>query len=274
MVVSAPRPKREGENYCCPGLTRLANGDLILNYIYASRVRPFYHAQTFYRRSVDDGRTWGDQLLMTPAGGSNLGHNDKLVQLTSGRLVFPVEHEEDETGDDHAGYISYCFYSDDDGYSWKMSANVIDLRPVEAQEPHVVELKDGSLLMLLRTYNGVLARARSTDRGESWSKGELVEGLKISPNSSAINVQRIPGKGDLLLLRSTSGEAGRRTPFVSAISDDDGLTWTHERVIQGDPSDDYGYPSVTFVEGRALVLYHARDGLHVARIGVDWFYGK
>ncbi len=24
----------------------------------------------------------------------------------------------------------------------------------------------------------------------------------------------------------------------------------------------------------AIVSYHARDGLHVARIGYDWFYGS
>jgi hypothetical protein len=31
---------------------------------------------------------------------------------------------------------------------------------------------------------------------------------------------------------------------------------------------------VTFVGDVALVNYHALDGIHVTRIGVDWFYGK
>ena len=70
----------------------------------------------------------------------------------------------------------------------------------------------------------------------------------------------------------------RRTPFVSVISKDDGETWENERVIGGEPDNDYGYPSVTYVEEDgnelAIVSYHQRDGLHVARIGVDWFYNK
>ena len=44
--------------------------------------------------------------------------------------------------------------------------------------------------------------------------------------------------------------------------------------MMGDPEDDYGYPSLLFVDDVAIISYHQRDGLHVARIGVDWFYGK
>ncbi len=48
----------------------------------------------------------------------------------------------------------------------------------------------------------------------------------------------------------------------------------NERIIQGNPEDDYGYPSLLFVDNLALISYHQRDGLHVARIGTDWFYAK
>ena len=43
-----------------------------------------------------------------------------------------------------------------------------------------------------------------------------------------------------------------------------------------DPEDDYGYPSLTLLRDSrtALVLFHARDGLHLARIDVDWFYAE
>ena len=181
------------------------------------------------------------------------------------------------SADNHAGYVSCSVYSDDNGYSWRPSKNVVNLLPVEAQEPHVVELKDGRLMMLMRTYSGYVARAYSTDRGESWLEGKPVPELTLPKTSSALNIKRIPGTGDLLLLRCSSGplEAPfRRTPFVSVLSKDDGETWVSERVIQGDPEDDYGYPSLLFVDDVAIISYHQRDGLHVARIGVDWFYGK
>lgn len=274
VLVAPPNPPKEGSYYIQPGLTRLVNGDLILNYCYVTQIRPFYFGPTLYRRSIDDGKTWGDQLLMTPAGGCNLAHNDKLVQLKSGRLIVPTEHELDRSGGDHAGYVSRTFYSDDNGYSWLQSKNDVKMLPVEAQEPHAVELRDGRLLMFMRTYSGCVARSYSTNQGVTWSKGEMVQELKLSPNSSAINVQRIPSTGDLVLLRTTGGAGGRRTPFVSAISTDDGQSWTHERTIGGEPEDDYGYPSLTFVDDLALIFYHRRDGLYVGRMNVQWFYGK
>jgi predicted neuraminidase len=148
----------------------------------------------------------------------------------------------------------------------------VNVLPIESQEPHVVELKDGRLMMILRTYEQCLGKSYSTDGGETWSKAELIRELKSSPNASPTNVKRIPSTGDLLLLRTTGGEGGRRTPFVAVISKDDGATWQNEKVIAGDPNDDYGYPSLTFVDDFALVFYHKRDGLYVARVGVDWLY--
>jgi len=275
--VLVPRPKPDGPDYYChPSLLRLANGQLLLSVIYGSGTTPLF-GHNYYRRSADDGATWGDQLIVTPHPGYNIIHNDKFIQLSTGRIVAPIEFERVTTGDDHAGYVSYTVYSDDNGYSWRESANMVDMLPVEAQEPHVAELRDGRLMMLMRTYSGYVARADSTDRGETWSEGRPVPELKLPQNSSALNVKRIPGTGDLLLLRCSGGpESGPRirTPFVSVLSKDDGDTWENERVLRGDPEEDYGYPSLLFVDGLALISYHQRDGLHVLRIGTEWFYGQ
>ena len=82
--------------------------------------------------------------------------------------------------------------------------------------------------------------------------------------------------GASVFKRRSQGERGkyRRTPFVSAISKDEGRSWVQQRVIAGDPNDDYGYPSLTFMDEVALISYHKRDGLYVAHVPVDWFYGK
>ncbi len=272
LLVGRPKPERKDETYQHPGLLRLANGQLLLSYIYFSGSYPRY-AHTYYRRSTDDGATWGDQLIVTPHAGTNHVFNDKLIQLPSGRILAPCEREIKEEGGDHRGYVSAVFYSDDDGYSWRQSENVVDTLPVEAQEPHVIPLRDGRVMMLCRTYNGCVVRSYSDDEGATWSPGEEMRSLKLSTNSSALNVKRIPATGDLLLLRSTGTKDRLRTPFVSTISRDEGVTWIHERPIGSDPDDDYGYPSLTFIDSLALVSYHKRDGIYVARIGIDWFYG-
>jgi len=276
VLVAKPLPHGE-DCYCHPSFLRLQNGQILLSYIYRGSMNPLF-GHNYYRRSTDDGKTWGDQLIMTPHRGYNLMHNDKLIQLSTGRLIAPIEFELKTDGGDHAGYVSFTFQSDDNGYTWHRSENMVNLLPVEAQEPHVVELKDGRLMMLMRTYSGYVARAYSTDQGETWSEGEAVNELPLPPHStSALNVKRVPSTGDLLLLRCTGGPNEpyrRRTPFASVISKDDGATWANERIIAGDPENDYGYPGLTFVDDMALIVYHQRDGLHVARIGIDWFYAK
>jgi sialidase-1 len=263
-------PKPDGNaGYFHPSLTRVDKGDLLLSYQYYVReTRPVYKI-SYYRRSTDEGKTWGDQLFMTRDG----LFNDKPIRLSSGRLIAPVEREAQVEGGDHAGYVSSVYFSDDNGYSWTKS-NEVNSLPIEAQEPHVVELKDGRLMMLCRTYSRFVLRSYSKDKGKTWSKGEPIRELKLPAWSSALNVKRIPSTGDLLLLRSLSGEDGVRSPFVSAISKDDGKTWTNERIIASDPKERYGYPCLLFINNLAIVGYGSNAGSRVARFPVEWFYKK
>jgi sialidase-1 len=94
-------------------------------------------------------------------------------------------------------------------------------------------------------------------------------------------VRRIPSTGDLLFMwcgeKSTpeTGGSPRRCALACAISQDEGKTFIHQRTIARDPEDDFGYQCIEFVgNDLAIVGYHSRDGLRVARIGIDWFYEK
>ena len=267
----AERPRPHAKHcYVHSSLIKAANGDLLLFYqYYVYGTRPVYKVN-YYRRSVDGGKTWGDQLAV----GNDGLFNDKLIRLASGRLIAPVEREAEIGDSDHRGYVSYVYYSDDHGYSWRRSDNEVNVLPVEAQEPHVVELKDGRLMMLCRTYSGYVIRSYSKDGGVTWSKGEPVKDLILSKDSSALSLKRIPSTGDLLLLRTTGGVSPYRTPLVSAVSTDEGKTWKHERVIVHSPKETYGYPGVQFTPDMALIGYSSRAGAHLARIGIDWFYEK
>jgi sialidase-1 len=268
-----PKPPSQKGYYCHPSFLRLPNGDLLLSYIYATGDAPYY-GHNYYRRSADEGKTWSEQFIMTPAPGYSIMHNDKWTLLSTGRIIAPTEHKARWPAErDHEGYVCRVFYSDDNGYSWWMAKNDVDMEPHEAQEPECVELKDGRLLMTFRTYSGFVGFATSTDKGETWSKGELRQDLPL-PSSGAVTIKRIPTTGDLLLIRATGSKARKRAPLTAMISQDEGQTWTHPRDIGPDPNNDYGYQSVDFLGDVAIISYHALDGLHVARIGVDWFYGK
>jgi len=271
-LVANPDSPSERGYYCHPSFLRLPNDDILLSYIYSSASLP-YSGHNYYKRSGDEGKTWSEQFILTPYPGYVIMHNDKLRVLPGGRIIAPTEYKKrwPDTRD-HSGYVCEVFYSDDNGYSWHKANNDVDMDPHEAQEPHVVRLNNGTVMMMFRTYSGFMGQAFSPDEGISWSQGEMRQDLPL-PRSGAVSVDRIPSTGDLLLIRITGTPDGkRRAPLTSMISRDDGQTWENPRDIGPDPEGDYGYQSVTFVDDMALISYHARDGLHVARIGTDWFY--
>lgn len=272
VLVPNPGPPSRQGYYCHPSFVRCPNGDILLSYIYVSESLPYY-GHNYYRRSSDECRTWSEQFVLTPHPGYCIMHNDKLRVLSTGRIVAPTEYKKRwPDSNDHGGYVALVFYSDDNGYSWQVAANDVDMDPHEAQEAHIAELKNGTLLMIFRTYSGVPGRAYSDDKGVTWSQGELIADMPL-PQSGAVTLDRIPSTGDLLLIRITgSCDGKRRAPLTAMISRDEGATWSNPRDIGPDPEDDYGYQSVDFVGDLALVSYHARDGLHVARIPVRWFY--
>lgn len=265
-----------------PGFLRLPNGEILISYIYNTLPSTPYYGHSYYRRSDDEGQTWGDPFIMTPHPGLVNLHNDRLQILSSGRILAIAEYKKymPDTND-HNGYVGISFFSDDLGYSWQVSQNTVDMYPIEVQEPDAVELKDGRILMFGRTYTGHPVRAYSCDGGETWGKGEEIKELNM-PYAGLPTVRRIPSTGDLLFIWITEKSVDKDDPNVkrrcalsSAISEDEGMTFIHQRNIARDPDDDFGYQCIEFLnDGIAVVGYHCRDGLRVARIGTDWFYGK
>ncbi|NCO36949.1 MAG: exo-alpha-sialidase, partial [Armatimonadetes bacterium] len=170
-LVPAVTPPAKGY-ICHPSFLRCQNGDLLLSYIYSTHPTTPYYGHNYYRRSSDDGKTWTDQFVMTPHPGYVLVHNDRLFMLSSGRIVAMAEYKAHKpSSEDHAGFVGLAFYSDDDGYSWQVSSNVVDMQPVEVQEADGVELRDGRVMMFARTYSGYPMRAYSSDGCETWSEG-------------------------------------------------------------------------------------------------------
>lgn len=275
-----PKPPAKGY-YLLPSFLRLPNGDIVISYIYGTFPTTPYHGHNYYRRSADEGRTWTEQFCMTPHPGYYIMHNDRLVLLSTGRILAPAEYKGHYPTDrDHSGYVGSAFFSDDGGFSWQVSQNTVDMMPIEFQEAHAVELKDKRVMLFARTYSGHPARAYSSDGGLTWSKGELVEAMSM-PYAGMPTVARIPSTGDLLFIwpsgkSQVEGSANfRRTPLSTAISRDEGQTFEHQRDLAADPENDYGYQCLDFLgQDTAVIGFHARDGLYVARMGIDWFYDK
>ena len=280
-------PRSGGFNDMSVSLLRLRDGRIALFYV---RKNSLEDCRPVVRFSTDEAKTWSDPVeVITDQVGYYVLNNDRVIQLKDGRLILAVAlHNLPEYGQpDWKGKI-LCYLSDDDGKTWRRNSSILAAkgeggRRLTAQEPGVVELKDGRLMMFVRSDAGVQLLSHSNDRGETWS--ELTASTLKSPLSPA-TIERIPSTGDLLVAWNNhenidDKRKGRRTPFNVAISRDEGRTWTRVRTLEDDVNGWYCYTAMDFVDGHVLLGHCAGDrrtgGLNltqITRFPIEWLYGE
>jgi sialidase-1 len=253
-----------GLNVMSVSLLRLAGGEIALFYL---RKTSQEDCRPLMCLSTDEARTWSEPTVcITDEVGYYVLNNDRALQLRRGRLILPVAwHQGPGRPRDSAG-ILMCYLSDDNGRTWRRSKDSFqgfapDGKRITVQEPGVVELKDGRLMMYIRTNAGSQYICHSSDGGATWSKAE--PSALASPLSPA-TIERVPWTGDLVCVwNDHSGThpypAGRRTPLCLALSKDEGKTWSPSRILEGNPDGWYCYTAITFLEDRMLLAYCAGD---------------
>jgi sialidase-1 len=214
-----------------------------------------------------------------------------IRKLSSGRIVLPVNYEAGAKNGLNNHWEAGALYSDDDGATWQESVNRIDGPKRGVMEPHVAEVRDGRLLMMMRTQMGTVYQAESKDGGKSWSQG--VPSPVQAPESCPDLIQ-VPRTGDLLLINTGvkfdpkwASHYGQRTPLSVRFSKDDGKTWSAPRHIDADPAWAYSNPGSYFTsKGSLLINYFACRytpkgymsnypvDLKGAIVDLEWLYGK
>lgn len=223
--------------------------------------------------------------------------------------------------------ITRITVSDDGGASWKRASPPIFIWKDNglggswpADEPNVAQLRDGRLLMFLRNPLGRIYQTTSADDGQTWAYPEptaLPSGLspcsleRVHANAYTTKTQRA---GDLICVWNNVSHdeirrGFRRGRLCSAVSMDDGKTWSSIRTIDtaglppirrlaetGPPQmmradRDLGklpvpiglvdYPDITIAADRVLVKYSKRMknpaldmGTRIRSLPLDWFYDK
>ncbi|MHB8903295.1 MAG: sialidase family protein, partial [Thermoguttaceae bacterium] len=228
-VVVVPN---EGQwNVMSVSLLRLADGRIAFFY---ARKESANDCRPYVRFSSDEAATWSEpRLCIEDEVGYYVLNNDRVVQLPSGRLVLPVcLHSTPAYKEPDWAGICMCYLSDDGGQTWRRSKSQLktetpDGKRVTTQEPGVVQLEDGRLMMFARTTAGSQFVSYSSDGGDTWLP--LVPSSLLSPCSPA-SIKRIPKTGDLMVV--WNNHAGidpalksKRTPLHVAVSRDDGRTW-------------------------------------------------
>ncbi len=268
-------------NVMSPSLLRLDNGDLLCFFMLKNRA--LVDCGTWVRRSADNGKTWSEPKRLPYDGYGGLS-SDRALQTSTGRIIVPSWVSHDSLNSTHV----YCFYSDDLGKSWKRTAYLAmpkgssgrKTNPA-AEEPMVVELEDGRLMMFIRNYLKSIYASYSDDNGTTWSK----------PKSSGIpapgampTVRRMPD-GNLLLIYNYGpwekiDGPWPRNQLASLVSTDNGKSWSSLQVLDGAPD----FPgkitmaNVTFVDQNTVITYsksQTRKNAYAWQLQViptAWFY--
>lgn len=277
MVV----PNEGGMNVMSVSLLRLAPDEVGLFYL---RKNGTADCRLYLRRSTDEAKTWSEPTLCIPTPGYFVVNNDRVVLTKSGRLVIPAcQHERDKAGRFTPG-VALCFLSDDLGKTWRKGTTALEAPKASRsglQEPGVVELIDGRLMMLCRTDQGSQFRSYSGDGGDTWEPAKPTD---IRSPLSPASIKRIPKTGDLMMVWNDHKDIApalrsKRTPFTVAVSKDEGTTWGPSKVLEDDPKGWYCYTAILFDGDRVLLGHCAGDtkvgGLNRTQITVfpvEWLY--
>ena len=260
-----------------PDLLRLKSGKIL--FLFCRKNSPADCAP-MVRVSSDDAKTFSapKPMAITPSPSYTGFNHDRAIQLKTGRILMPVFYTTDYRVDPRIR--SRVYYSDDEGASWKPSETILDLPQTKhgAQEPGVIELKDGRVMLWVRTELGRIYKSYSKDRGVTWSDLEAVANLDspLSPQS----IKRHPKTGDLVLVWNNS-PGPKRWPLTAAISRDEGLTWTHVKNVDETANATFAYTSIEWLKDRALLTYYVeqqprvkepRWSLKLKAVPLDWFY--
>lgn len=282
-------PNEGTENIMSVSLLRLQNNRIALLY---ARKNSLFDCRPYLRFSDDEAATWSEPVEVIPESeiGYYVVNNDRLVQLSDGRLLVPNSLHLNSKEDGFSGHgIMICYYSDDDGQHWTRSTIELDGRPLPGasvsrillQEPGVVQRTDGSLLMFIRTDSGAQYFSTSHDGGDTWTRPWASP--LLSPRSPA-SIERNPATGNLIAVWNDhqnipAGLQLKRTPLSIAVSTDDGATWSTSQTLFDSPSGWYCYTAMEWLGDHTLLLGHCsgdrskNNGLarsQITRVPLSW----
>lgn len=256
--------RSRGMNVMSVSLLRLPGDRIALFYL---EKQSHTDCRPVVRFSTDEAGTWSEPTRIIPDSdaGYFVLNNDRVVRLSTGRLIAPLalHHRPGRDKPDWSGELG-VYYSDDGGATWQRSADWRKAhspagRRVAAQEPGVVERKDGRLLMYIRTDSGELYRSFSSDQGAHWTDPAP---MGVASPLSPATIERVGENGPLVMVWNDHShlppaERKLRTPLSLAISRDDGETWSDTRVLESDPNGWYCYTAIEAAPDALLLAYVA-----------------
>ena len=247
-----------------PVLYQEQEGERLLLFYKVGREIGKWHTEI--RRSEDGGRSFGpaEELVKGNRGGRG-PVRCKVITLSDGSMLAGMSEES-------GIWTAYADRSEDKGKTWNLSNPVtIDVEyhgertakdsAIEVSEqsffgrgliqPTLWESKAGQVHMLLRSSEGYIYGADSTDYGMTWGKAY---NTGLPNNNSGIDVVKCQDGLLVLCMNPVGQNWGPRTPLVLTASADNGKTWSQQAVLE-DGAGEFSYPSIIADQGQIYVTY-------------------
>ena len=251
-----------------PSLIRLSDGCLALFVRCHQTMAKKWVAMMICKdesQNILNENAWTEPRCITPSGsGGHIIIAKRVMRTQKGRIIVPIASPWpwDRTDSKTDNIRSCCMLSDNDGNTWRRSQSVLAGPGRGMMEPCVHELNKGRLMMLLRTQAHRQYISYSDDGGDNWTSATEVPHL-ISPESPAALAQ-VPNTGLIMVVWNHNSNSGRhsenRAPLTVGFSNDEGKTWFGFHNLEDEAEKTWSYPSITFLDGKAHVIYYERTG--------------
>jgi sialidase-1 len=199
----------------------------------------------FVTYSDDDGQTWAKpaeitEMINEPAWRWYVAAPGVGIQLQKGphqgRLIIPCNHAKPiKNKRFREAYSNHIIYSDDHGRTWQLGG-IVPAGKID--EPQVVELADGSVMMNMRSHRGKACRAVSISKDGGMTWGDIWDDKAlISPNCQGSFIgHTLASTNEKNRVFFCNPASTSRNNMTVRQSYDDGKTWPVARQLHGGPS--------------------------------------
>ncbi len=296
----------KAENIMSPSLFRMKNGELGMVYLRKERKHGDANETSengivcmpMFVFSADEGMTWSEPTVCGVEEGYYCAINDGVALQKDGRILLPMSHHGAffniagknenslELNKMREGGSVVIAYSDDCGRTWSTLAHRFYspfADSVGLGEPGIYVHENGDLWMYCRTAYGHQYQSYSRDGGITWTP--MAPNFCFTSPDAPMRVKKV-GKYTVAVfnplayncLRTDFSKRGntKRTPFVCAVSTDDGhsfdttgkppvggaLAYFAESayLLEDDYRDSYCYPAIIETRDGFLVSYYHSNG--------------
>ena len=264
--------KHDSTNVMSASCLRFGNGDI--GVFYLKKEHATCSCIMYLVRSTDNGKTWSEPIRCINEDRYFVIKNDRVIMLQNGRILIPANCHPLNDNPPIPGKFNInnvatlnIFASDDDGYSWYKLSGGIEMPEKESgsglQESGLFQRESGEIVAWSRTDMGFQYECVSCDDGKTWSTPHPKK-FFTSP-LSPMSMKKVCGDKVVAIFNPTPSYTAReladprtwgRTPYVCAVSGDDGCKFDKIFCLEDDETNGYCYDAIFDGGDYILVAYY------------------